>query len=125
MAETHNIERKGLQALEKHLRDRGRSVASSSDKKFDRVVDGVPAEVKCKQLPWARLDFIGLTDNQRAALDRGERFVLFIVCNLGFEGSPEIIEIPSERLRGADFKVESTHYLYGPQLRLLNEGRGA
>jgi len=125
MAETHNIERKGLKVLEEHLRGRGRSVGSSLDKTFDRVVDGVPAEVKCKQLPWARLDFIGLTDNQRAALDRGERFLLFVVCNLGADGSPEIIEIPSERLLGAQFKVESTHYLYGPQLRQLNQGRGA
>ena len=125
MAETHNIERKGLLALDEHLRGCGRSVASSPDKRFDRVVDGVPAEVKCKQLPWARLDFIGLTDNQRAALDHGERFLLFIVCNLGSDTSPEIIEIPSESLLGAQFKVESTHYLYGPQLRKLNEGRGA
>lgn len=122
MAETHNIERKGLQALEEHLRGSGRSVVPSPDKTFDRVVDGVPAEVKCKQLPWARLDFVGLTDNQRAALDRGERFSLFIVCNLASDGSPEIIEIPSERLLGAEFKIESTHYLYGPQLRRLNEG---
>ena len=119
MAETHSIERKGLQALEEHLRRCGRSVVSSSDKTFDRVVDGVPAEVKSKQLPWARLDFIGLTDNQRAALDRGDRFLLFIVCNLASDGSLEIIEIPSERLLGAKFKVESTHYLYGSQLRQL------
>jgi hypothetical protein len=124
MAETQDIERKGLRALEDHLRGRGRSVAPSSDKRFDRIVDGVPAEVKCKQLPWARLDFIGLTDNQRAALEGGERFLLFIVCNLGSDGSPEIIELSSERLFGAQFKVESTHYLYGSQLRQLHDGRG-
>jgi hypothetical protein len=44
MAETHDIERKGIAALEKHLRGCGRSVVASPDKRFDRVVDGVPAE---------------------------------------------------------------------------------
>jgi hypothetical protein len=75
-------------------------------------------EVKCKQSPWSRLDFIGLTEAQWPSLDRDERFILFVVCNLK-AGQPEIFEIPSESLRQAKFKVESTHYIYGPELRSI------
>jgi len=125
MAESHDIERRGLQALRVFLKEQGREVKPSSDKKFDLVVDDLPAEVKCKQLPWARLDFIGLTDNQRDALVRGQEFLVFVVCNLGSAERPEIVEIPSERLAGAEFKVESTHYIYGPELRRIAEGPGS
>jgi hypothetical protein len=121
MSETHNIERQGTLILIEHLQRLGRIVTRSMRKTFDLVVDGIPAEVKCKQLPWARLDFIGLTDGQRRALDRDEQFILFVVCNLKGPGQPEIFEIPSESLKQAKFKVESTHYIYGPELRSIAE----
>jgi len=124
MSETHKIERSGLAALQAHLLAAGRTTAPSPTKKFDLMIDGVPAEVKCKQLPWARVDFIGLTDNQHDALRNGERFILFVVCNLAGDGPPEIVEIPSEGLADATFRVESTHYLYGSQLRDLSNRRG-
>src|SRR5438874_12738333 len=98
MSETHGIERQGIEVLKAYLTHLGRSVAPSENKTFDLIVDGLLAEVKSKQLPWARLDFIGLTDNQRRAIDRGEHFTLFIICNLKGDGAAEIIEIPSERL---------------------------
>jgi len=121
MSETHNIERQGTLIVIEHLQRLGRTVTRSARKTFDLVVDGLPAEVKCKQLPWERLDFIGLTDGQRRALDSNERFILFVVCNLKGPGQPEVFEIPSESLRQAKFKVESTHYIYGPELRSIAE----
>jgi hypothetical protein len=121
MNELLNIERQGTLIAVEHLRRSGRTVTRSKRKTFDLVVDGLPAEVKCKGLPWARLDFIGLTDSQRRALDGNERFLLFVVCNLKGPGQPEVFEIPSESLRQAKFKVESTHYIYGPELRKLAE----
>ncbi len=119
MSETHNIERQGTSIVIAHLERMGRTVTRSKRKTFDLIVDGLPAEVKCKQLPWAKLDFIGLTDGQRRALDHGERFILFVVCNLKVIGQEEVIEIPSESLSRAKFKVESTHYIYGRELRLI------
>mgnify|MGYP003383572972 CR=1 FL=1 len=119
MSETHNIERQGTSLVIAHLERAGRTVTRSKRKTFDLIVDGLPAEVKCKQLPWARLDFIGLTDGQRRALHQGERFILFVVCNLKVAGQEEVVEIPSESLAQAKFKVESTHYIYGRELRLI------
>ena len=119
MAELHDIERQGIALLTEHLLNTGRSVAQSNRKTFDLVVDGVPAEVKCKRMPWSRLDFIGLTDKQRHALDHGEPFLLFVVCNLKCPSAPEIAEIQSQALRDAAFKVESTHYIYGKELKRL------
>lgn len=104
-----------------HLESAGRSVELSRRKTFDLVIDGMPAEVKCKKAPWSKVDFIGLTDHQRAALDAGENFLLFIVCNLQSDSAPEIVEIKSEALRAAQFKVESTHYIYGTSLRLITK----
>jgi len=74
MTETHSIEKQGLFALMEHLQKSGRTVEKSKRKTFDLVVDGLPAEVKCKRAPWSKLDFIGLTQNQKAALDAGETF---------------------------------------------------
>ena len=129
MSETHNIERQGTSIVIERLERAGRTVSRSKRKTFDLIVDGLPAEIKCKQLPWAKLDFIGLTDGQRRALDRGERFILFVVCNLKVAGQEEVIEIPSEALSHAKFRVESTHYIYGSELRLItnapNQGAAA
>jgi len=119
MAETHSIEKQGIAAVIEHLNKVGRSVQRSKRKTFDLVVDGTFAEVKCKQMPWKKLDFIGLTDKQRQALDNSENFLLFVVCNLKSQTDPEIIEITSETLRKATFKVESTHYIYGKNLKLI------
>jgi hypothetical protein len=119
MSETHNIERHGISIVTEHLQRLGRTVTRSKRKTFDLVVDGISAEVKCKQLPWARVDFIGLTDAQRQALDRNERFILFVVCNLKGPGEAQVVEITSERLCQAKFKVESTHFIYGSQLRSI------
>lgn len=124
MAETHSIEKQGLLAVMEHLESVGRPVELSKRKTFDLVVDGMPAEVKCKQAPWSKVDFIGLTDHQRAALDAGENFLLFVVCNLHDDSVPEIIEIKSKTLRQAQFKVESTHYIYGTSLRLITKPNG-
>ena len=119
MSESHNIERQGTSIVIEHLQRAGRTVMHSKRKTFDLVVDGLPAEVKCKQSPWAKVDFIGLTDGQRLALDRGERFILFVVCNLKAAGLEEVVEIPSESLSQVKFKVESTHYISGRQLRAI------
>jgi hypothetical protein len=117
MAETHSIEKLGFAILVDHLHKTGRTFEKSKRKTFDLVVDGIPAELKCKQSPWGKLDFIGLTDKQRSALEDGEQFLLFVVCNLKGTSEPEIIEIASETLRSARFIVESTHYIYGSTLR--------
>jgi hypothetical protein len=119
MSETHKTERHGTSIVIAHLESAGRVVTRSKRKTFDLVVDGLPAEVKCKSSPWAKVDFIGLTDGQRRALDQGERFILFVVCNLKAVGQEEVIEIPSESLLQANFKVESMHYIYGRELRLI------
>lgn len=118
MTETHSIEKQGLLILMEYLQKAGRAVEKSKRKTFDLVVDGLPAEVKCKKASWGKVDFISLTQTQKAALDAGETFLLFVVCNLLSE--PEIIEIQSERLKSAEFVVESTHYIYGSQLRLID-----
>jgi hypothetical protein len=86
VSETHNIERQGTAIVIEYLERAGRPVTRSKRKTFDLVVDGLPADVKCKQLPWAKLDFIGLTDAQRRALEQGEQFILFVVCNLKMVG---------------------------------------
>jgi hypothetical protein len=119
MVETHSIEKQGLSILKDYLQKAGRTVEASKRKTFDLVVDGIPAEVKCKQLLWSKLDFIGLSDKQRAALDGGENFLLFVVCNLKGTSDPEIIELNSETLKSAQFIVESTHYIYGSDLKRL------
>lgn len=119
MAELHDIERQGLAALTEYLLCAGRTVERSARKTFDLMVDGIPAEVKCKRMPWSTLDFIGLTDKQRHALDRGDCFLLFVVCNLKDPSAPDIIEIQSQALHAATFKVESTHYIYGKELKRL------
>ena len=119
MAELHDIERQGIAAVTAFLQKAGRSVERSKRKTFDLVVDGIEAEVKCKRVSWSKLDFIGLTDKQRRALDQGETFLVFVVCNLKEANAPEIIEIKSQTLRAATFKVESTHYIYGKQLKVL------
>ena len=123
MAELHEIERQGVAALTEHLLSSGRTVARSTRKTFDLMVDGIPAEIKCKRMPWSKLDFIGLTDKQRHALDHAESFLLFVVCNLKNPAAPEIIEIRSQALRAATFKVESTHYIYGKELKRLAGAR--
>ena len=117
MAETQSIERHGLSVLNDYLQKAGRTVEKSTRKTFDLVVDGMPAEVKCKQSPWGKLDFISLTEKQRTALDAGEKFLLFIVCNLKGTSEPEIVEIQSETLKNAQFVVESSHYIYASNLK--------
>lgn len=119
MSENHERERQGIAVVREHLLRSKRAVTLSKQKTFDLVVDGLPAEVKCKKMPWAKVDFIGLTENQRNALDCNERFLIFVVCNLGGPGQPEIFEISSESLKQAQFKVESTHYVYGGELRSI------
>ncbi len=119
MAELHEIERQGIAAVTEYLLKAGRTVEPSNRKTFDLTVDRIPAEVKCKRMPWSKLDFVGFTDNQRRALDQGEQFLLFVVCNLIDPTAPEIIEIKSQTLRAATFKVESTHYIYGKELKEL------
>jgi hypothetical protein len=118
MSETHEIADRGRKALEAYLKRSGRSFEVSQNKTFDLIVDGRNAELKSKQLPWGRLDFVGLTDNQRCAIDEGNHFTLFIICNLKGEEA-EIIEIPSEQLVNAKWKVECTHYLYGSELKRI------
>lgn len=61
--------------------------------------------------------FVGLTDKQFEVLQAGERLTLFIVCNLADPEAIEIVEIPSERLRSAEPKVECTYYWYRTQHR--------
>lgn len=43
-------------------------------------------------------------------------FSLYLVCNLAEPENLEVIEIPAERIRGEEPKVESTYYWYRSQL---------
>lgn len=88
----------------------------SDTKTFDLIVDGKYAEVKSSKGPYAKLGFIGLTDNQFEAVKNGVEFSVFIVCNLGDPANLEVREIPSDAFARISPKIECTYYWYRPQL---------
>ena len=112
MSEIYDRGAKGEKALSDWLRERGRDVRPSPKKAFDLIVAGVNAEVKSSHQPYSALDFIGLTDNQFAAVEAGEDFIVFVVCNLCDPANLEVREIRSREFRAHPPRRESTYYWY-------------
>jgi len=119
MSEIYDRGSEGVRALTRYLGEKGRKVEASNNKTFDLRVDGVYAEVKSTRDRYSKLGFIGLTDNQFAALEAGVEFILFIVCNLQAPKDLEVIEITSAKLRAETPKKECTYYWYRSQLERL------
>ena len=116
MSEIFDRGNHGEQRLAEYLRSSGRVVTRSDRKTFDLIVDGRYAEVKSSARPYGQLQFIGLSDNQMRALQDGEDFILFLVCNVSVPGDEEVIEIDSRMLLSESPTVACTHYWYRPQL---------
>jgi hypothetical protein len=109
----------GQHSLLDYLEARGRNVQLSDIKTFDLIVDGVYAEVKSSHKPYSKLGFIGLTDNQRKALQDGKDFILFVVCNLATPDCIEVLEIRARELLRESPKTESHHYWSRSQLERI------
>ena len=122
VADPYQTGSRGERLLTEYLNSRGRTVARSDHKTFDLVVDGVYAEVKSSMKPYAALGFIGLTDNQFAALNAGQPFMLYLVCNMRDPDNLEVREIPSDRLRAHAPKKECTYYWYRSDLDAMVGG---
>jgi hypothetical protein len=87
--ERGTTEERGTKALEEFLKKQGHTVEKSDNKTFDLKVDGRYAEVKTRAKPYAKFDFISLTDKQFDKIPK-EDFLIFLVCNVE---SPEQIQI--------------------------------
>ncbi len=119
MSEIYKRDRACREALTGYLAARGRKVQLSDIKTFDSIVDGVYAEVKSSHNPYSKLGFIGLTDNQRKALQDGKDFILFVVCNLATPDCIEVLEIRARDLLRESPKTESHHYWSRSQLERI------
>ena len=119
MSSVYETGAEGEQLLAEYLTRRGRTVEVSETKTFDLLVEGRYAEVKTSLKPYAQLGFVGLTQNQYEALERGVEFSLFLVCNLAEPERLEVIEIPASGLLNEPPKRECTYYWYRSQLNRL------
>lgn len=102
------IEQKGTALLKKKLRELGYDISDSDDKTYDLRVDGKYVEVKTKNKPYTKLDFISLTDKQYAAHKKID-FKIYLVCNVQDERNVEIYEIDSQYLRSIKPKKYTSH----------------
>lgn len=117
MSDLHRTGTDGERLLRDYLIAHGRTVTPSDRKTFDLIVDGRYAEVKTSRAPYSKLQFIGLTDSQYAALTKdGADFSIFIVCNACDPDNIEVIELRAGDLLRERPKVESTYYWYRSQL---------
>jgi hypothetical protein len=90
------IEVTGTELLKEKLLNLGYKVEKSDNKTFDLKVNGRYAEVKTKNKPFNKLDFISLTNKQYGNIQ--EDFKIFLVCNVEDVSNIEFYELSSRDL---------------------------
>jgi len=95
------------------LESRGHSV-ERAPRPFDLLVDGSPVEVKSTKKPWARFEFLGLTQKQFDALT-GTPYDIYIVCDIESD-RPDIRRIRSVDLDPEEAVRECRYYWYPKHL---------
>jgi hypothetical protein len=116
-----DIEKKGLRGLVTWLEEKGHRVEPSDNKVFDLIVDDEYVEVKTKKGTWDKFDFLGLTQNQYAALKAGELKKIYLVLNANEPENIDVKIINGHDLLGAKHIVEKTYYWYKSSVREIIE----
>jgi hypothetical protein len=127
MSSIYDTGSRGERLIAEYLKARGRRVERSDTKTFDLIVDGRYAEVKSSDDPYTKLQFIGLTDAQYAALAaliEGVPFSIFLVCNAKVSDHLDVIEFDAAELLKERPKIECTYYWYRTHLDKCRESAG-
>ena len=116
-----NIEKKGISGLVDWLEKNGHTVKDSDNKTFDLIVDEEYVEVKTKKGSWDNFDFMGLTQNQFAALQSGELKKIYLVLNANDPSNVDVKVISGEDLLKKKHVKECTYYWYKSTIREIIE----
>lgn len=92
----NQTEQLGIEKLKQRLLELGHKVEKSDNKTFDLVVDGQYAEVKTKNKPYKKIDFISFTDKQHKNLS--DDYIIYLVCNVASMEGIEIYRFRSNQL---------------------------
>lgn len=115
----HKNEEKALTHLIKRIQELGRTVLRQKGT-FDLSVDGENTEVKSKEKPFQKIDFITFTEKQYNAIKNGQSFDIYIVCNVSAD-DPEVFRLPSDKLRTVQPKIITSYEYSRTSIQALVE----
>lgn len=113
------IEKRGTSFLKKKLESLGHPVTKSDNKTFDLIVDGKYAEVKTKNNPLSKMDFISLTDKQFEAIKND--YKIYLVCNVKDIKNAECYEINTKDLRAITPKIYTSYQYNKSEIDKINK----
>ncbi len=120
MTESHSIEAVGRSILTDWLTHHGRKWSPSDLKTYDLIVDGQYAELKTKKHSSNKFDFIWVSEKTAEAIEKGQPYRLFLVCNVADPANVEIFEIPFSAVDARLVKTETWYSYSKKALEILH-----